>query len=982
MALIVALKETLASATDEETRHMYTIRPPKVNRERRAVEIIDLGSFLLTNSEEGRPKPMAPFYLNIFETREDLSEGAIQNVEDATSEFLLQELNTVFDWNYVADVSTRINKQERFVKQINDRRLGEKNNGILRGRQLRNVPGSKLEVDVNVTFNREPSPDISVVDDSLQFIMKDLVYLVHNITAAEDPELGYVFMAYREEISEKSESPNTVDSIQVPVVEKQDSDAMSIIIPVLIAFVLLGALIALFVIRRRRRRVQAANQKVQEDLAFLDEETNVFSFENSPTKSSAKKRAYEVNAGNLEGDNDSFSRYSASQGSLSQTSPNSGMMSSFQGSPTARSNLRSNLSGAETVKVSNARQMPLPSKLTELASNSLFAFSEEDEDYEASSEAGNSQRTPTSVQRSEASNGSSAFNRIMNGKSDEEGISSVNTSPRHAVASPTGSASDNSAGAGNKSTFSFFSSTFFSAFGDNVSHFGGSTLTVQAANTTEAVRKKALKQNVRSFSLSPQHKKETSNLSPRATKSEHGGDDESTDTSLFDFVAQDNTSKKDADLTDVPLTPLTNESTGKPSSPIVAKAPTPQGSPKASPTQTTTASPTTDASASPKQEDNKVETSVAADPEAVAGVATPGTMKSTSTQLAASGERDNKTGVNSALEALRNLKKVVMNPQTPAQAQPIAYNLKSRPQEQGYNDLMNEEDSLFEDDAPGSFPRRSRRHAKSTTHDGTFAYQTNAMQPQEWSMTDGYSDDDTLSEQGGGAAFGAFPQAGFRSPDSPQKRADQSKSPSNQSRSSVSQATQNSPGSKAESSQASASRQLISDLVWLSKKIAGVKQSAIDSAPGETSALVGAPLQIEPVDSLSYASQDGLISPTSARSNSKQKRTPGQSTPTNAGAATNTSIVCRDCHAPAGKLNIVIHSTKDGPAVHEVKSGSCLEGRIYPGDLIIAVDDVDTRAYTAAQLMKMMAERSQSERKITVLHFEETSTTPSSLKDA
>jgi C-terminal processing protease CtpA/Prc len=67
----------------------------------------------------------------------------------------------------------------------------------------------------------------------------------------------------------------------------------------------------------------------------------------------------------------------------------------------------------------------------------------------------------------------------------------------------------------------------------------------------------------------------------------------------------------------------------------------------------------------------------------------------------------------------------------------------------------------------------------------------------------------------------------------------------------------------------------------------------------------------------------------------------------------------------------VIHSTKDGPAVHEVKDGSCLEGRIYPGDLIIAVDDVDTRAFTAAQLMKTMAEKSQSDRKITVLHFEE-----------
>jgi C-terminal processing protease CtpA/Prc len=67
----------------------------------------------------------------------------------------------------------------------------------------------------------------------------------------------------------------------------------------------------------------------------------------------------------------------------------------------------------------------------------------------------------------------------------------------------------------------------------------------------------------------------------------------------------------------------------------------------------------------------------------------------------------------------------------------------------------------------------------------------------------------------------------------------------------------------------------------------------------------------------------------------------------------------------------VIHSTKDGPAVHTVKEGSSLEGHIFPGDLIISVDNVDTRSYTAEQVMKMMASKSDRERKITVLHFEE-----------
>jgi C-terminal processing protease CtpA/Prc len=83
------------------------------------------------------------------------------------------------------------------------------------------------------------------------------------------------------------------------------------------------------------------------------------------------------------------------------------------------------------------------------------------------------------------------------------------------------------------------------------------------------------------------------------------------------------------------------------------------------------------------------------------------------------------------------------------------------------------------------------------------------------------------------------------------------------------------------------------------------------------------------------------------------------------------NIICRDCYAPPGKLHIVIHSTKDGPAVHTVKPGSSLEGHIFAGDLIIAVDNVDTRAYTAEQVMKMMAAKSSFERKITVLHVED-----------
>lgn len=53
-----------------------------------------------------------------------------------------------------------------------------------------------------------------------------------------------------------------------------------------------------------------------------------------------------------------------------------------------------------------------------------------------------------------------------------------------------------------------------------------------------------------------------------------------------------------------------------------------------------------------------------------------------------------------------------------------------------------------------------------------------------------------------------------------------------------------------------------------------------------------------------------------------------------------------------------------------MRKGSSLYGRIFPVDLLVAVDDVDTRTCTAEAVMDMMIEKSLKERKLTVLHFE------------
>jgi hypothetical protein len=78
-----------------------------------------------------------------------------------------------------------------------------------------------------------------------------------------------------------------------------------------------------------------------------------------------------------------------------------------------------------------------------------------------------------------------------------------------------------------------------------------------------------------------------------------------------------------------------------------------------------------------------------------------------------------------------------------------------------------------------------------------------------------------------------------------------------------------------------------------------------------------------------------------------------------------------DVFAPSGPIGIVVDTTKEGPSVHSLKSTSPMLGLINPGDLIIALDDEDTRNMTAATLTRLMAKKSrQKERKITLLAFE------------
>ena len=76
--------------------------------------------------------------------------------------------------------------------------------------------------------------------------------------------------------------------------------------------------------------------------------------------------------------------------------------------------------------------------------------------------------------------------------------------------------------------------------------------------------------------------------------------------------------------------------------------------------------------------------------------------------------------------------------------------------------------------------------------------------------------------------------------------------------------------------------------------------------------------------------------------------------------------VTREITAPPGKLGIVIETTLDGPVVHKINESSPLVGVVLEGDLITAIDDVDTRAMSASAITALMVRTAEKYRRMTV----------------
>ena len=84
----------------------------------------------------------------------------------------------------------------------------------------------------------------------------------------------------------------------------------------------------------------------------------------------------------------------------------------------------------------------------------------------------------------------------------------------------------------------------------------------------------------------------------------------------------------------------------------------------------------------------------------------------------------------------------------------------------------------------------------------------------------------------------------------------------------------------------------------------------------------------------------------------------------------NSQYDLKECIAPAGPLGVIVDTTPNGPLIHAIKDNSPLKGKVEPGDIIIAVDDCNTRHMTAASLTRLVGKKSQqSRRKILLLRY-------------
>ena len=864
------------------------VYPLKQRVEQEASTVIftlaELSQYKLTYSDDSKPKSLAPFMLELFETDGDLPiDPTIGNVEMALYNFLMPELQAVYqsNTNSIEDVSVDITSQQTISESLPP----------TSSRYLQDArTGTELTTAVEVTFDTEPSPALADVEQSMATILSDLTYFYSNLTAIGDPNLSRVTYAKTVHEFVPVDNPGR-DPVFTPIEQgtprsnnSGDDMPYEIIIPCVAGGLAMAAL-AMWMNKKHRshkRALRSGTIRRRDVNIFYGETDDAFSFEAALAESPYQKKSSQA----LLKTQSSLDR----RGVLSDSSKSvdsdifSGLDSPAMPSPSPR--------GGQSVFsfFSGFASLGAASAATVQASN----LSKNAKTFDVASEdAATAQIEPGTIATVGAAAATVLSTRAMKSprrlsnrmgplftfseETDEDmrdiGINTAPSDEEHENELPFDEHSPNKM----KVKKSEILPELNLSRSDDSSEFGPQPAT--SMTTPQSTTGRSM---LSSDDESGYNGAESTGLASPDSNSMKNADTRSPEPSTTSGTSE--IKEKETvgwDLTIVPGAAMFSAMTGAGKKQKGAKAYA------------------SDSEATSKKKSSRSDSGYRTEPE----------QTSPSDKMDLDWSNADRASSNAA-------------------------------QARAFVGAANKNSSL---------DKVGRRHTKSTTGDGTTDYQQDTMEPQEWSVAsyeDGVSLPDSIEET-------EPPKKSMPSMEAMTPRSEISMDSS---------AFGASPTSMASSTD-SMNRQLITDLVWLEKKIAGVTKNLMGgttSMDAETTAEEKT-MGIQQSDSLSFASVDASENASIESANEDGKKNQVQ------------SIVCKDCFAPPGKLKIVIHSTKDGPAVHTVKKGSSLEGHIFPGDLIISVDNVDTRSYSAEQVMKMMTAKTRFERKITVLHFETTS---------
>lgn len=954
----------------------------------------DIKTIGLTFSDDPEPIRVPEFFLALYETDGNLPMyPSMATVQDGISQYLKLELNQHYDRNnQVASVRTTILSQSNVAST----------------RRILQSMGSQLETEVEVTFKHSPMPSSDDVDKTVTSVLEqaDLSNLLRNITslAVNDTELeslnGVFFLGRKSEEVPKGDDASPVKDQEQPKEKEKKSMEVSTIIPVVLVVFVAILLISLFAFKHRRNGRSSAGSDIsnaQQDIGIFwctsnisyADQADIFSVEAALLDSSPKhastlknqKRA--VSGGTIDDQSDVFHGISNAESTFSPKETRSifSFLSGYKSeastvvasnltkrSPQVAPALPSSILGSQQMSPATGGHVFSEGGTPRSKISSLFTFSEENS-ADLDSEDSEYRKPKTS------------FISEINVVPSDEDLTPANT-PRNLAEQQEPMPMDST-------TVVMLAKVEKSTEPRDNDGEKETTGKVEEAQDVPLVlpASTSVAQDDQSWTCNvpcEDHCHTKSNMTAEEIKNELQAAEEETERLKIMAIPADTFSKLTSVPSDSPKViqlQWDNASKAQENRDKAAKfvkTVASRGKSESS-GETSAQYQCENASSSPSSLFDNIE-----------GTMNPATETIETLTIARKQSEefiDSPPGISHGRKASM----------TPSAADGSArYQVEasstgslsldseskeslSKQKDQGSTADDNiagiDLDDQFLDSETDISPNGSRRrHTKSTAEDGTKNYQNETMG--EWSL-EGDQDDPSLEDSD--SVTGRLRRRKFfglgglltRSPRSPRNFNDEGSQDRGTPASNVSGMSLQSP-----MSESSANKKLIDDLVWIEQKIARpsaqnhMEEEGVDIDPSPRAQQV-----IDQVDSMSFASaDDGAVSGEDNCSILDQSGASGNSI-RDGGAVSVTespvnSIVCRDCYAPPGKLRIVIHSTKDGPAVHTVKKGSTLEGHIFPGDLIISVDNVDTRSYTAEQVMKLMTAKTRFERKITVLHFE------------